>query len=135
MNTLVGLHSLWRWVVLLVMVVALVRGLLSWLRGGAWTGADRRLFLLATTAIDLQVVFGLVLYVAQRSWGASVFIAYVHPLIMLVALAVVHIFGARAKRASTPTVQYRTLALGFALALFLVTAAIPAYSWSRAWYA
>lgn len=135
MDVLVGLHSLWRWVVLLVMVVALVRGLIGWLGKGTWSGNDRTLLLLATTAVDIQVLLGLIVYVARQSWGASAFIAYIHPLIMLIALAVFHIFSSRAKRADAPVAKHRMMAIGTFLALLLITAAIPAYAWSRAWYA
>lgn len=135
MGVLVGLHSLWRWVVLIVLVVAFVRGLIGWLRGGDWTSGDRTLALLATTAIDIQVVLGLLVYGIGQHWQSGAFIAYIHPAIMIVALVIAHIASARAKRAATPIAKHRTLAIGLFLTLFLISAAIPAYSWSRAWVA
>lgn len=133
MGALVGVHSLWRWVVLIVMTVALVRALIGWLRGGDWTSGDRTLALLATTTIDIQVVLGLLVYGIRQHWQSGPFLAYVHPAVMIIALIVAHIFSARAKRASTPVAKHRTLAIGLFLTLFLITAAIPSYSWSRAW--
>lgn len=134
MNVLIGLHSLWRWVVLIVVVVAMVRGLIGWLRGGDWTSTDRTLALLAITSIDIQVVLGLIVYGVGQRWEAGAFIAYIHPLIMIIALVIAHVANTLAKRASAPAAKHRTLALGLFLTLFLVTAAIPSYAWSRAWY-
>jgi hypothetical protein len=133
MGALVGLHSLWRWVVLIVVTIALVRGLIGWLRGGDWTSSDRTLALLATTTIDIQVVLGLLVYGIRQHWQSGPFLAYVHPAVMIIALVVVHIFSARAKRATTPIAKHRTLAIGLLVTIFLITAAIPSYSWSRFW--
>jgi hypothetical protein len=135
LDVLIGLHSLWRWVVLLVVTVAMVRGFVGWLRGGDWTSADRSLSLVAITSLDIQLLLGLIVYGVGQRWGASNFIAYIHPLVMIVAIAVAHIASVRARRETAPAAKHRTLALGLLLTLFLVTAAIPTYSWSRAWYA
>ena len=133
MGAIVGLHSLWRWVVLIVVTVAFVRGLIGWLRGGDWTSGDRTLALLATSALDIQLVLGLLVYGIGQHWASGAFIAYIHPAVMIVAIAIAHIFSVRARRAATPVAKHRTLAIGLFLTLFLVTAAIPAASWSRAW--
>ena len=134
MSVLVGLHSLWRWVVLLVMLIALVRGLLGWLRGGAWTGLDRRLTLAAVSAIDIQALLGIIVWLGERRWdGSNPFLSFIHPLVMLVALAVAHAGSARLRRESEPAARYRWLTLSVVVVLVLVTAAIPSYSWGRAW--
>ena len=134
MSVLVGLHSLWRWVVLLVMVVALVRGLIGWLRGGDWTGLDRQLTLATVSAIDIQALLGIIIWIGEGRWGGdSVFLSFIHPLIMIVALAVAHIGSARLRRESEPVAKHRWLALSLIVVFFLVTAAIPSYSWGRAW--
>lgn len=134
MNVLVGLHSLWRWVVLLVMLVALVRALLGWLRGGAWTGLDRQLTLAAVSAIDIQALLGIIVWLGERRWdGSNPFLSFIHPLIMVVALAIAHAGSVRVRRETEPAARYRWLALSLVVVLVLVTAAIPSYSWGRAW--
>lgn len=133
MGVLVGIHSLWRWVVLIVVLVAFVRALIGWLRGGDWTSSDRTLALLATTALDIQLVIGILVYGAGQHWKDSAFIAYIHPLIMIIAIVIAHIASVRARRVTSPIAKHRALALGLFVTLFLVSAAIPAYSWSRAW--
>lgn len=134
MQVLLGLHSLWRWVVLIVVVVALIRGISGWARGGPWTGADRTLGLLTTSTIDIQVVLGLLLYGATQAWkGQTAFIAYIHPLVMIVALVIIHIANSRAKRLDSPVARHRTFTVGLIVALVLITAAIPPYAWTRVW--
>ena len=133
MDVLVGLHSLWRWVVLLVVVVAFVRGVIGWLRGGAWTGNDRILALAATIALDIQLLLGLAVYGAGSHWESGTFLAYIHPLVMIIAIVVAHATTILIRRTEPATAKFRTLAIGLFVALFLITAAIPSGSWSRVW--
>jgi hypothetical protein len=133
MDVLNGLHSLWRWVVLLVVTVALVRGLIGWLRGGEWTGNDRLLALATTITLDIQLVLGLLLYGTGSYWEAGNFVAYIHPLVMIIAIIVVHTTTIMIRRTEPASAKFRTLTIGLFIALFLITAAIPSGSWSRAW--
>ena len=135
MDVLIGLHSLWRWVVLIVVLVAIIRALVGWLRGGDWTSGDRTLALVTTIAVDIQLVLGLLVYIVAKGWNLGAFLAYVHPLIMIVAIAIIHIASARTRRVESAVAKHRTLALGLIAAMILITAAIPSYAWSRAWYA
>ncbi len=135
MEFLVGLHSLWRWVVLLFMVIALVRSLMGWFRNSPWTANDRTTTLLATSAIDIQFLLGLIVYGMGQHWNGTAFIAYIHPTIMLIALVIVHLTSTMAKRQTSDVAKHRMIAIGLLIALFLVTAAIPSYSWARAWAA
>jgi hypothetical protein len=133
MDVLNGLHSLWRWVVLLVVTVALVRGLIGWLRGGEWTGNDRLLALATIITLDIQLVLGLLLYGIGSYWEAGNFVAYIHPLVMIIAIIVAHTTTIMIRRTEPASAKFRTLTIGLFIALFLITAAIPSGSWSRAW--
>jgi hypothetical protein len=133
MDVLIGLHSLWRWVVLLVVTVAFVRGLIGWLRGGAWTGNDRLLALVATIALDIQLLLGLAVYGGGSHWESGTFLAYIHPLVMIIAIVVAHTTTILIRRTEPASAKFRTLTIGLFVALFLITAAIPSGSWSRAW--
>src|SRR6478672_1395885 len=117
MHTLIGLHSLWRWVVLLVVVIALVRGVIGWLRGGAWTSNDRILTLVAVSALDIQLILGLLTYGGTKSWNASAFIAYIHPLVMIAAIVIAHITSSRVRKTTDAQGKFRTLAIGLLVAI------------------
>lgn len=132
-ETLVGLHSLWRWVVLLAVTVAIIRTLIGWLRRGDWTDSDNLLRVVAINALNVQVALGIVIWLIQRRWDDGVFLGIIHPLVMLAALGIASVGSARARRATEPVVKHRTLALSLIATMFLVTAAIPSDSWSRAW--
>ncbi len=131
-TVLVGAHSGWRWVVLAVALVTLFRSLFGWLRGGAWTALDCSLLLITVNALNVQVFLGVVLWFIERRWSDGVFLGIIHPLVMLLALGVVHLGGARIRRTNEPVARYRILFLSLLLALFLISAAIPPDAWSRA---
>lgn len=133
MTVVLGLHSLWRWVVLVAVVVALVRGLAGWVRGGAWTRRDRLISLIAVTAIDIQFVLGVILYITARAWTLGPFLAVVHPVVMIIALIVAHVGNTRLKALPNPIAKYRTLAISLLVVIILVTAAIPSDAWSKVW--
>jgi hypothetical protein len=123
-------------VVLIVLPVALVRGVMGWLRGGAWTSNDRTLVLLATSVLDIQLLLGLIVYVSGQHWkseNSSTFIAYVHPLVMLGAIAVVHVTSVLIRRTEPANAKFRTLTIGVLVSLVMITAAIPPGTWSHIW--
>lgn len=130
MEVLVTLHGVWRWVVLLAFVVAIVASLLKWRRGAEWRAADRRWPLLATVALDIQVLLGIVIWVGQARWAGNhpFFTTVLHPIIMLVALAVAHITMSRSRSLRGPA-RHRAVALGLLAVLVLVILGIPTYAW------
>ncbi|XXT21647.1 hypothetical protein WME94_08805 [Sorangium sp. So ce429] len=133
------LHSWLRWAVLLLGLATLVRSARGWAQRRPWTAADRKLGAAFVGSLDLQLLLGLVLYVAlspltPKSLAALKaampvpalrFFAVEHVFGMVLALVVAHIAWARAKRASDPTARHRRMALGVLFALLIVLAAIP----------
>jgi hypothetical protein len=60
MNPLIlTLHSILRWIVLFLAVVAFVRALIGWLGKKEWTALDNRLGMLLSASMDLQVLLGI----------------------------------------------------------------------------
>lgn len=133
LETIVGLHSLWRWVVLLAIVVGIVRGFSGWLRGATWSPRDRQIGLLVTTSIDIQFLLGAVLWLGQQRWSDTFFFAVIHPVVMIVALVVAHATTMYAKKASPDVAKFRALALGLLVATILITGAIPPGTWGKFW--
>lgn len=62
MNILFLAHSGLRWLVCLVAVMALIKFLIGWLRGGQFKGMDRGLMSGFSGLMDLQVTLGIILY-------------------------------------------------------------------------
>jgi hypothetical protein len=123
--SLVSIHSLLRWVVLAAAVVALVVAALAWF-GSATTDRQGRLATLVfVIAIDVQVVLGIVIYLAGNAWqNATTQIKIEHPVMMLLALAVSHLAAARARRSSGHSAA-RLRTISIAVSLLLILLGIP----------
>jgi hypothetical protein len=124
-----AVHNVWRWVVVIAAIAAIVKALVGWVSQQPWSKLDDRLGMLYTIALDVQVLIGLILYILEQRWRlGDPFFAYVHPIVMIVALALAHIGRSRSRRAENPVAKHRTAAVFFLISFFLVVAAIP---WQR----
>lgn len=131
------LHSLLRWVVVGLGAAGIVRGLTG--RDAPWSSADEMPRRWLPHAMTLQLVLGLLLYgwlspVTKLALGdmkaamkdaALRFWAVEHLTVMLVALALVHIGAARARRAQAPAAKRRALLVFFGIAGVLMAWGIP----------
>jgi vacuolar-type H+-ATPase subunit I/STV1 len=121
---MVELHSGLRWLVLLGAVAAGV-GYGRALARKTFDDLAARLGTVYAALLGLQFVVGLVLWVLQQRWsGDNVFLSYIHPLLMILAIAVASAGIARARRA-------RNAAVGLAavvLSIVIVVTAIPSWS-------
>lgn len=151
-NFVLLLHSLVRWAVVIFGLVAVVRAFMGWFGKGRWAALDDRLGIGFTSALDLNVLFGLLLYflfspittAALGDFGGAMgnpgvrFFAVEHILMMLVALIVAHIGRSRARKATTDLGKFKQTAIFFGVALLLVLAAIPwpfmAVGAGRGWF-
>ncbi len=99
MGIVLMLHSLWRWVVLALAIIALLKFALGWLQKKNPDTLDRRLLLAFTASLDLQVLLGIILIVNLFLTGASNRTALEHTIVMLVAAVVAHTSAIWRKRA------------------------------------
>ena len=119
MNILLMIHSILRWVILLVAVIAMVVFLVSWLRRSQLQGVDRGLMSGFSGLMDLQAALGIVLLIWSGLAGVG-FPRYrlEHALIMILAAVVAHL-SARWKNAEEP-LRYRNYFLIILASLVLV---------------
>ena len=119
MNILLMVHSILRWVILLVAVIAIAVFLVSWLRRSQLQGVDRGLMSGFSGLMDLQAMLGIILLVWSGLAGAG-FPRYrlEHALIMVLAAVVAHL-SARWKNADAP-LRYRNYFLIILASLLLV---------------
>ncbi len=121
MNILLEAHSGWRYLVILVFIVAIVRALWGWLGKGEWGAWDNRLGMTLPIVVDIQVLLGLVLWIMQQRWmGNNALASWEHPVTMLLTVAVAHITWSRVKKQPTDAGKFRTAAVGFILAGLLL---------------
>ena len=132
------IHSWLRWLVLLAGIVAFVRAASGAATGRGWTPTDDRAGFWFSIALDVQFLLGLILYVflspvthaafsnfagamkdsVQRFWAVE------HIVGMFIAIALVHIGRARARKTDSLR-RHRVAAIFFGLALVVILASIP----------
>ena len=136
-------HSGFRWLVLIVLVVAISLSVYGWIKRAEWTKSGKSTSLILMILMDIQFLIGLVLYVflspmtkaAFSDFGAAMknealrFYAVEHILMMVVALALVHIGRSRTKKDITGWKKHRAAAIFYTISLVVILLAIP---WDRA---
>ena len=133
------LHSLIRWIIVIAALAAVIRGISGLSGRQAWSALDQRLGVIFTSAMDTQLLLGLLLYfflspittTALRDLGGAMaqagtrFFAIEHLLMMLIAVVVAHIGWARAKKAGSDAAKFRQIVIFFGLAIVIVLLSIP----------
>jgi hypothetical protein len=136
---LLFLHSVVRWAVLVAGVLALGAALSGWVRARVFSPLDERAQRAFVGLTDVQFLLGIALYffyspIVDAFWdapGAAMkertlrFFGIEHVTTMLVAIAVLHIGRARAKKAPTDRLRFRRLTLASFFSLALMASAIP----------
>lgn len=137
-----AIHNIVRWAALILGIVAFGRALAGWLGGREWTRDDRRWGMLFTTAMDIQLLLGVILYFflspitrqALSNFGQAMsvpdlrFFGLEHALYMVAAVAAAHIGSAISRRGDDSKGKFRIAALLYGLAVILMLVGIP---WSR----
>ncbi|MBE7554044.1 MAG: hypothetical protein HS126_23520 [Anaerolineales bacterium] len=124
-NFLLQAHSGWRWIVLLLIVVTLIKALIGWLGKQKWSSLDSRLLLFSRIAVYIQVVLGVILYVLFQGWANMRFTGE-HVSVAFLAVGGVEFGAARARKASEDAAMFKFTVIGFAIALILIFLVIAA---------
>ena len=137
MNFVLVLHNLMRWLVLLFAIYALYRMYSGLFQKRDFVESDRKSLSWFSIALDIQLLLGLVLYVANGWWRAfqnmssamgqsSVrFFAVEHIMMMVVAVILAHLASVFAKRAQTSSSKFVRGAIFATLAVLAILLAIP----------
>ncbi len=124
MQQLVTIHSWTRWLVLAALIAGLIVGVLRYRRAAAWSPHYYQLMVMV---IDIQVAIGAAIWLFYDGWRRGFFFSVLHPVAMLLALAVAHIGFVVAKRRDEVR-SWLLMTVVSAVSLALVIAAIP---WDR----
>jgi hypothetical protein len=125
-NVLFQAHSGWRYIVILVAVLAIVKLLIGWLSNSKWSSLDQRLGSALPIVLDIQLLLGLVLYVmAPSAWFSGRNIgAGEHLGTMVLAIIAAHVTWARVKKNESSAVKFQIGTIGFAIAGLLVAVGV-----------
>ena len=117
MNVLYQAHSGWRYLVILIFVLAIAKFLISWLTNGKWSSLDQWLGLLTPISLDVQATLGIILWIVRQQWTIPVTQrTWEHPVTMIVVLILAHVTWTRVKRAPTDRAKFQTGAVGYIIA-------------------
>jgi membrane protein DedA with SNARE-associated domain len=131
MEILVRAHSGLRWVVLALMIYAIFNALR---KKDFYAKSDRLLNMFAMVSLHIQLVIGLILYFTSakvsfvEGWMKNQLLRFYgmeHISLMIIAIILVTIGHAKAKRASEPAKKHKTILLFYAIGLILILASIP----------
>jgi hypothetical protein len=135
---LVSLHSILRWLVLASILYAIFRAYRGFTKSTIFTKTDNSIRHWTATIAHIQLVVGMTLYiqnpVIKYFWANLkemsqqldvLFFGIIHIFMMLVAIVILTIGSAMAKRKSTDKDKFKTMLVWFSLALFIIFVAIP----------
>ena len=129
------LHSGFRYVVIILIILAISQSLAGWLTKKPYIEGNRKINLFAMISMHTQLILGLILYFLSplvqfgsqtmkqddtRYWTVE------HLTMMLIAIALVTIGHSRSKKATSPEGKHKTIAIFYILALIVIIAAIVA---------
>ncbi|MCF8235071.1 MAG: hypothetical protein K9G67_08365 [Bacteroidales bacterium] len=138
-DTILTLHSVFRWLIILAFIWALYRSLNGWLGDKTWSSKDRVSGRVLSSVFDVQLLLGLLLYIffspltraAFQDMGSAMsnsvlrFFVVEHFLLMLIALVLVHVGVYKSTRLSTAKNQHRVAFIYYVIAFVLTLVAIP----------
>lgn len=133
------IHSLFRWVLLAFLLYAIVRGYRGWLGKKAWTAADKKAGLFTQILADMQLLLGLVMYIFRSPRGLEIFrtqdmstvmsdgryFAIEHPLMMILAIVLIHIGKKRSQKFDDAVLQHKNAAVFYTLAMLFILSRVP----------
>jgi len=123
-------HSGWRYIVIILLFVAIIQALLGWTGDKPYTAGHRKLNVFTLISAHIQLLFGLVLYFLSpltklpsadaigRYWKME------HVSLMILAVILITIGNAQSKRITDEKGKHRTIAVYFGIALLLIIGAI-----------
>lgn len=137
-SALLHMHSVGRWIILLLLIFAILNSLIAGNR--PYIRTDNRLGLILTIVADLMLLLGIYLwFVGQKGYnlieanGMSAvmkdptlrFFAIEHLAGMLIAIVLIHIGKAQGKKPIGDKAKHRRTMIFYLVALLIILASIP----------
>lgn len=131
-------HSLVRWIMLILLVMTVLRAYNGWKSNRTFTPGDKKLTLFTLIFSHVQLLIGFLLYMvspivqsALADMGAAMkdkmlrFWAVEHIMTMIIAIIIITVGHALAKRASNDTQRFKRIFTYFLAGLILILITIP----------
>ncbi|MBE7175593.1 MAG: cytochrome B [Mucilaginibacter polytrichastri] len=126
-------HSGWRYIVMVLLLVAIIQAFAGWFGKKQYTEGNRKLNLFTLISAHVQLLLGLILYFVSpfvqfaggvmkdkglRYWTVE------HLVIMILAIVLITIGHARSKRANAPLLKHKSIAIFYLIATIIIVGAI-----------
>lgn len=137
-SLLLPLHSAFRWLVLISLVLTTFRAFWGWKRGLSFSKFDNSIRHWTATIAHIQLLLGLSLY------GVSPIVAYFfenikeaiherqirffgmeHITVMFIAIVVLTLGSIKTKKQTTGVLKFKTMAIWYLIALLLILSSVP----------
>ena len=139
-NFIQKFHSGWAYLALLLLVFAVANSFVGMSSKKEFTSKDRKIALFALMGTHLQLLIGLILYFVsevgfKQLSGAAMknselrLTVLEHPLINIIAIALITIGWIKHKKATTGEAKFKSIAIFFGLGLVLILIRIPWSLW------
>jgi hypothetical protein len=139
-SVLLQVHSILRWVILLLLVISIVQSLIGWIRRRELRQVDSKLWLFTMISAHTTLLVGLILLFFGRYGILSTglpegvhlmkdsfyrFFWVEHPVAMLIATLLITLGRGVVKKQITDPLKYKKAFWYFLLALIIILATIP----------
>ena len=137
------IHSIWAYVALAVLIIAVVNAFIAIFKKREYTARDLRISLFALIVSHIQFLIGLAayymssFYTTMRSIGMGEVMKNAelrkplveHPIMILIAIILITVGFAKHKKKMTSGGKFRSIAMYYTIALVLILAVIPWKLW------
>jgi hypothetical protein len=129
------LHSIFRYVVVVLVLLAIIQALLGWLGKRPYTPLNKKVNLFAMISAHTQLLIGIVLYFvspfvqfnADTMKNATTrYYTVEHWVMMIIAIALITIGHSKSKKLILPEAKHRIVFIFYGIALLVVVGALTA---------
>lgn len=136
--TLLTLHSIIRWFVLISLIISIFVAYRGWLKNKPYTNSNRILRLTTVSIAHTQLIIGLWLYYISpivdyflHNFKESIhqtqlrFFGMEHITMMLIAMTLITLGARTARRKKVDRDKFKSIAIWYSIALFIIFTSIP----------
>ncbi len=142
-ETVLFIHSYWAYLVLLILIIASVNSLVGYFTNKEYGAMNFRIALFTLIVSHIQLLIGFVLFFTapylkafgevgmgevMRDPTLRLYIVE-HPLMMIIAVALITIGYSKHKKKLTSTPKFKILAIFYTIALLVMLSRIPWNTW------
>jgi hypothetical protein len=129
------LHSGFRYVVFILVVLAIIQSLMGWLGNKPYTEVNRKINLFALISAHTQLLIGIVLYFLSpfvqfnsntMKDATTRYFTVEHWVMMVIAIVLITVGHSKSKKITLPEGKHKTIAIFYIIAFLVIIVAIVA---------